>query len=1804
MNSSQNNLTINPRINTRIKQFYPNSTSYFTNEINKTALNSFNKWGGITFSDILSNYPKEVIDNCWLVFSQAIIENYLKGKGTFIKNFGTFTFTNEEFSLEGTTNEYNRDIKKRNPIFIISKEFIDYLKPGIYSDKYGLIYNTQKENKNMNIVKLNLSKISLALNISKEEVHTIINAILKNMSDCIRRMEFKEKKIPKIGTFLLKNNIFGVKFEKDFVQEISEKSQKLYHIKKNFRFCMETKDSQGFRQRNINDIDKAEREIRPKIAPITKISSSADNWLKENMDIDIKKDIGEDDYNTNKNKFYYGMGNTLNINKEKNELLVDQRYYRSFPRQDLYGLKIPQDILEHIYNNKNLLIRAMKQIDKHGDGIIPKFEFIKAFYNQNCHRNLRMELIEKIVNIYLNNDPSIIMIKYENLIRELCKDIKSIIDTEYQLFPIHKYKYSISVDNKRAISQNMFSRDTGNLNPKAISSVKKYNKLPKIKESEIRTLIEDICKIGINLSNKYRYNKMVSYLELKDILEQYKIDINKELMVALLKYLNIQNPNCFYIKEFIDKINQQLMNSTMFDFRKSYDTTKNNTLRNLKTKNNMKISYDYPNTISQKFENNKTSITNLRTKILQQQPNENVNNFSLNKEDSKSNNEEFSDLIITKLIKTIKDKIFKNSQSIDNISEYFDHLLSYNICRKENIIFPDELERLFQLEKFSFSIPEIKAIFSFIDSKKDGFIDRLEFISAIRNVPHPLSNFINYIKNNGITIADIAYKIGYDIYNNSINDFLNNKLNKLSFQTRMKAINDKFDNDFIYGLFNYISEGKNEITIKQFFDTINYNNDESYKNLTDIKEEIVEMCMEIIPKNASFSELKNYFIKQDTRLKSEISLENFISIMRKFLGQKISQQNLLHFLRIYKLIDNKNIINYQKFLMIIYKDCKDDLWLKSLEAFRDFLHKECSDDLFIFIVKINNLCNNISIKRSVEIDRMQRFIRDHIGQEVDLNTIMKFDYNNDGIISMDDLRNIVIKYIDKNYFLTKEVREENIKLNEMKKNKAMNKTLFLELKKILNKTNMTEDNLFFFLDKKKDNILDFEEFRTQLPLLVDLNSSDKEIKLKTFFDYLDEYKTKKVDLNTFRSKLRLFNDEIRNNHENDYVGNSTIENLLLDEFSKWLKINKNLSDTELFPILDHDHDGIISIKDIKYFANKILYMPSNELNDTKILHFIVALSLTNSNYLVLADVQNIMKNIKNDKLSKYEDNIYNYCNEGISEKNKDKKWINDVIDRIGMYINETYDNDLKKFYDTYNTTNFRNQGQGLSFDNFTNFLDRNYKILEQYYINKIQQKIIFNHISQNTNFITLSMLENVFCNNKYNFYKKMHEEILKFMHENYPTCEDAFKFFHSVKTYKQETPTFNDNLSKNVFITKKEFFNGINKMFPNKYCYETFNKYFQKVFGKNDVNMNSNENEIIIKFSEFNYIYYSDFKFDNYFTKTLKKDSKILTTREKPQIPFTSFSSPFEVKEHELFETPYDLDPLLKLKKLILSSKIDFKNEFLKVIKDSNNGMANQFEFRNIIKKLDLGLTNIEIEDIIHKSGMSSEGKINLVDFYNYVIDENRNLVFTKKHVLEQLKEIKQLIYKYYSNPRLAFQLNDINIKGKMDFDKFKKVIYDLYKRELKSCPPYSVLKYVYDYIDIRKDGLIDLNEWNQIFSRAEGKLDLPSDLVLPKQLNILRQWETSNELIEVFKLISKNRKIIKDKVKIFALDPNAMLIKENDMIYVLKDVLGKVKLSQTQWKMIVSIGDSNKSKIIDFKTFIDVVESTAKIGQKHPVIE
>lgn len=157
----------------------------------------------------------------------------------------------------------------------------------------------------------------------------------------------------------------------------------------------------------------------------------------------------------------------------------------------------------------------------------------------------------------------------------------------------------------------------------------------------------------------------------------------------------------------------------------------------------------------------------------------------------------------------------KNKKRLDLISEYFDILLKYNIFRLQNVISPDEFEKVLKLENFNFSDKEFKLLFKYIDTKKDGLIDRIEFIDALKNVPHPISTMQNYIINNNFSIIDLAYKMEIELYKIPIKDILNTKLNLLEFQGKIRLINSNFSREFSSGLFNSIGRGDITITYEK-----------------------------------------------------------------------------------------------------------------------------------------------------------------------------------------------------------------------------------------------------------------------------------------------------------------------------------------------------------------------------------------------------------------------------------------------------------------------------------------------------------------------------------------------------------------------------------------------------------------------------------------------------------------------------------------------------------------------------------------------------------------------------------------------------------------------------------------------------------------------------------------------------------------------------------------------------------------------------------------------------------------------------
>jgi Ca2+-binding EF-hand superfamily protein len=174
-----------------------------------------------------------------------------------------------------------------------------------------------------------------------------------------------------------------------------------------------------------------------------------------------------------------------------------------------------------------------------------------------------------------------------------------------------------------------------------------------------------------------------------------------------------------------------------------------------------------------------------------------------------------------------------------------------------------------------------------------------------------------------------------------------------------------------------------------------------------------------------------------------------------------------------------------------------------------------------------------------------------------------------------------------------------------------------------------------------------------------------------------------------------------------------------------------------------------------------------------------------------------------------------------------------------------------------------------------------------------------------------------------------------------------------------------------------------------------------------------------------------------------------------------------------------------------------------------------------------------------------------------------------------------------------------------------------MYKKEQRQQPNFTQIKTAFDIIDLRKDGMIDLNEWTKSFGFISGNLDInENNLNIPngnifddnyksnkmsmsqeiKNRKILREWESSSDVKDIYKIILKHKKIIKKHLKkTYFMETNEMLVQSDNLVTILKEFLPEMKLSNTQWKMLVMIGKSNDYNLIDVDLFFVMIEALAK---------
>jgi len=753
-------------------------------------------------------------------------------------------------------------------------------------------------------------------------------------------------------------------------------------------------------------------------------------------------------------------------------------------------------------------------------------------------------------------------------------------------------------------------------------------------------------------------------------------------------------------------------------------------------------------------------------------------------------------------------------------------------------------------------------------------------------------------------------------------------------------------------------------------------------------------------------------------------------VLRKS-SQDYEDEEIMKFLRVSNLLQN-NKVKYPEFLDFIYYNPKADQFSEIIEILKN-LYKESNYEVEALMAKITgeeyvrtvgkvfNLNLNSKNTRAISIAQMFDYLKKNYPEIKNLgkNIVCKLDIDLDGKISLEDLSAVIERYIN-TFFFKRENNSNMLEVNFYPSesiDEEKFKSIVKDIKSALKAKNLTELGLFNKLDTNKDGFITHAEFNKKIDDVIKLAPGMKD----KFFSFLDTRSIGMVDLDTFMKRFKEFkSSEVIANNKWD------TEQWILRDFSHWLKQNHRVSENELFTALDYDSDGIIGANDFKKFLLERLNFSQYDFNEFQLERVLQHISLTKNKIICLVDLHDFI--LKNQKASDEAKPDYDLVQTAKNLK-ESKEWINNVFEKIGSYIYENY-KDIDSFF-AENSVNGR-----MRLEDLQNYLTKNYRCLEGFNLTHDEIITLFSALDgHKKTYILLEDLKSKL--GSFDFYTKMHLDIKNFISSNFVSGLAAFKYFtqqkpllqnlkgysnssnienhlnsniQSAENYFSENNENYNNSNNNNFknnsnnmvnesnnfsnlsLTKKEIFEAINNLFPKKYVTPTILNYLKKNF----------KNIEEIPFSEFNYLYFDDVKLEN---ETLRKTFiSTKNVKDKPNVSysfnnnnlsksvsnFRSKSAGLEIvtAKNRKLETPFDEDPLEKIRRIVYASRFDFTNYFKMHEVLSNNGMINQAEFKNMLKKMNIGLTSIEIDQIASRSGKTRSGMINIKDFCKFLKNE------------------------------------------------------------------------------------------------------------------------------------------------------------------------------------------------------------------------
>lgn len=383
---------------------------------------------------------------------------------------------------------------------------------------------------------------------------------------------------------------------------------------------------------------------------------------------------------------------------------------------------------------------------------------------------------------------------------------------------------------------------------------------------------------------------------------------------------------------------------------------------------------------------------------------------------------------------------------------------------------------------------------------------------------------------------------------------------------------------------------------------------------------------------------------------------------------------------------------------------------------------------------------------------------------------------------------------------------------------------------------------------------------------------------------------------------------------------------------------------------------------------------------------------------------------------------------------------------------------------------------------------------------------------------------------------------------NWPTqCLSEFKDCISCNFTDPSAAFSYFNKSKTGGVTYEEFKEGVNSIIPNRFSLQEIESMWNKI-------CESNQNLTVNQFRSL---------FENSsFSRSSSKQSR-LSRYSRTGTLHTPFSY-VSYKSHAE-------DPIKRLQQLIKASPNSLKSIFKSIDKDGN-GYLSAIEFRKALRQLNLGLTAREIDLILLRVDTNADGKISWKEFENkFKASEVESTI--SNNVSLKLKQLGQRMSGYMLSPKDAFGEFDKNRTGHLDFNAFKALLKKVSEVSNTPMPSFPVMKDLFQLIDIRHDGLIDLNEWLSAFKPPGSRSSDASAATIARNRKVLQL---------TFEAMSKDGYVTHDQAR-------------NVLGSVLKEV------PDHDWSEILRVGE--KKGLIDYKFLLDIYKDRAAFKQKHPKV-